>query len=159
MQKNNLRIKSRLCVVCSLSLSCWMEKQEIYTAINLAKAHKCSGGFTTEFGSPPPHHQHSPWEWRSVERCVSLQCQCLVTSSSCCVRRISQFIRVANIQRTISGPLEPWEHSPVTTQTRFPRISGLRCFLEKNKAHFLTEKAAVRIIDYRWGHWHWLLNL
>ena len=36
------------------------------------------------------------------------------------------------------------------TQTRFPRISGLCCFLEKTKAHFLTEKAAVRIIDYRW---------
>ena len=109
MQKNNLKMKSRLCVVCSLSLSCWMEKQEIYTAINLAKAHKCSGGFTTEFGSPPTHQQHSPWEWRSVERCVSLQCQCLVTSSAWCAPYLP-------VYQSCKYP-EDYQRSPATMGT------------------------------------------
>ena len=131
-----------------------MEKQEIHTAINLAKAHKCSGGFTTEFGPPPPHQHTSPWEWRSVERCVSLQCQCLVTSSSCCVA-VSLGLSELQISRDYQrSPGTMRTHASNKTQTRFPRISGLCCFLEKTKAHFLTEKAAVRIIDYRWGHRH-----
>ena len=59
-------------VACASVLSCWMEKQEIHTAINLAKAHKCSGGFTTEFGPPPTSStpvRGSGGVWRDVYHC------------------------------------------------------------------------------------------
>ena len=144
----NSRIKSRLCQ-CALLL----DGETRNTHGN--KFSKSSQMFRRFYNRvwPTTHQQHtSPWEWRSVERCVSLQC--LVTSSSCCVA-VSLGLSELQISRD-------YQRSPGTmgtlasnkTQTRFPRISGLCCFLEKTKAHFLTEKAAVRIIDYRWGHWH-----